>query len=429
MDNRGVNIDIVFRNGLKDYEVLPPSEAWDKIKPVIQKRQRPLIIFRAAAIIAVALSLSFLAYRWSKEFSAGQEENVQAQNTESATPFSSFDEVSPGAVESRGSPVLLSDASFPASHSDIIYPSENDLIVQNIENLSVSDVLPSREPSLSGNSENSLISNPVITSLETGKSDLPLEPGNITLSKPGRWSISALISPSYHNRMSEGNNEIMAQMMASEQPIISYSGGVALAYRINKRFSVQSGLYFSSIGQELSGISSYSGFGKFNNTKSDFSLITASGTIYTDNTDIFLNDNGSLKNESFDPVKEGLPFIDNSLRQTFNYLEMPVVVRYKVVDKTLDFNIIGGFSSNVLVSNNVSAGSSGNKTNIGGTDGLNKLTFSSSLGMGMEYNLSRNLSLNLEPTVRYYLNPFGAIPGMNIHPYSFGVFSGLSYRF
>jgi hypothetical protein len=49
--------------------------------------------------------------------------------------------------------------------------------------------------------------------------------------------------------------------------------------------------------------------------------------------------------------------------------------------------------------------------------------------MGMEYNLSDKLSLNLEPTFRYYLNPFSVTTGSFIHPYSFGIFSGVSYKF
>jgi hypothetical protein len=60
---------------------------------------------------------------------------------------------------------------------------------------------------------------------------------------------------------------------------------------------------------------------------------------------------------------------------------------------------------------------------------MNTIIFSSTLGMGMEYNFSGNLSLNLEPTFRYYINPFNNIPGMSIHPYTFGIFSGLSYKF
>ena len=71
----------------------------------------------------------------------------------------------------------------------------------------------------------------------------------------------------------------------------------------------------------------------------------------------------------------------------------------------------------------------GNKYPIGKTEGLNLMTLSSSLGMGMEYNFSNKLSLNLEPTFRYYLNPFNELAGSNIHPYSFGIFSGVSYKF
>jgi hypothetical protein len=99
------------------------------------------------------------------------------------------------------------------------------------------------------------------------------------------------------------------------------------------------------------------------------------------------------------------------------------------VDKVIDFNLIGGLSSNLLVGNSVSATSNTGKYQVGKTEGLNLITFSSSLGMGMEYSVSRNFSLNLEPTFRYYLNPFSEISGMRIHPYSFGIFSGLSYKF
>jgi hypothetical protein len=108
---------------------------------------------------------------------------------------------------------------------------------------------------------------------------------------------------------------------------------------------------------------------------------------------------------------------------------MPVIVKYKLIDKTVDFNLIGGLSYNLLVNNSVHAVIDGSKYNIGKTAGLNPFMVSSSLGMGMEYNLSEKISLNLEPTFRYYLNPFSNIQGAGAHPYSFGVFSGLSYKF
>ncbi len=39
-------------------------------------------------------------------------------------------------------------------------------------------------------------------------------------------------------------------MLTSEQSVVSYTGGVAFSYKLNKRFSIQSGLYlfFSRTG-------------------------------------------------------------------------------------------------------------------------------------------------------------------------------------
>jgi hypothetical protein len=226
--------------------------------------------------------------------------------------------------------------------------------------------------------------------------------------------------------------------MADEHSRLSYTGGVALSYKINKRFSIQSGLYYSSFGQELTGISTYGGFQKYDYTKGDhnFEVLTSSGTVYTNNTDVFLLDPVSpdkiitrYTNDVFDPAKANLQYLDNSLTQNFSYLELPLVLRYKIMDKAIDFNIIGGFASNLLVSNSVYATLNEGKYPVGKTEGMNLITFSSSVGMGMEYSLSKKLSLNLEPTLRYYLNPFNEISGIKIHPYSFGIFSGLSYKF
>jgi hypothetical protein len=223
-----------------------------------------------------------------------------------------------------------------------------------------------------------------------------------------------------------------------EHPQISYTGGVALAYKVNRRFSVQSGIYYSSIAQKIAGISAFSGFEKYDYTKGvrNFGIQTANGTIYTSNGDVFLMDDleqdriqTKYTNDVFDPLKAELEYVNSSLFQNFSYLELPVFIKYKVLDRTVDLNVIGGFSSNVLVNNSVYTPVNGGKYQIGNTDDLNNITFSSSLGMGMEYSVSGNLSLNLEPTFRYYLNPFSHLPGMKVHPYSFGIFSGLTYRF
>jgi hypothetical protein len=253
-----------------------------------------------------------------------------------------------------------------------------------------------------------------------------------------RWSISALATPTYYGTINTGSDALSKQIKASEQSIVSYIGGVALAYQLNKRFSIQSGLFYSSMGQEVSGINSFAGFQKYVNTKGgpNFEVVTSNGTIYTTNPDVFLlAENNSKRiitnynNDVFDPQKASLNYVNNTMKQTFSYLELPVFLRYKIIDRTIDFNLIGGLSYNLLIDNSVYTVIDGTKYAIGTTGGMNMFSISSSVGMGMEYKFSDKLSLNLEPTFRYYMNTFTTSSGSSFHPYAFGIFSGLSYKF
>jgi hypothetical protein len=440
MVDKGANIDIVFRNGLKDYEVLPPADVWDKIRPAVRKSQRPVIILRAAAMIAVIISLSFLAYKWSTNLSVSLGNSSFAINPESENPGA----LVPANVIYRSAAttfIARQEQQKPVSDAgtgipiQTAYGSQLSPVLNNIE----PENGPSfRETSLRNKNgmlpldNNNTWQNTTPSFLPEVVSELPEKTGS------NRWTIAALVSPTYYSGFNSEHNAFTSMLVSKEQPIVSYTGGVAFAYKINKRFSVQSGLYYSSLGNELSGISSFSGFEIYDKTKGDhnFEVLTTNGTVYTSNSDIFLIDKISAARIStrytsdvFDPAKANLQYLDNSLTQNFSYLELPFFLKYKLVDKTLGFNLIGGLSSNFLVNNAVYSSLNGGKYLVGKTEGVSNITFSSSLGMGMEYSLGKNLSLNLEPTFRYYLNPFTGTDGLRVHPYSFGIFSGLSYKF
>lgn len=441
MVNKGANIDLLFRNGLKDYEVLPPVEAWNNIFPVIRKKQKPVILLRNAALIAVLLSMTFLAYRWSREVSSSIQNPVLASNEESAqvpnktlkTGNKSRTTVAGNLNREINQNELNSDQSVVTEFSDAtnIEPSDLDLITEDIylsnkSNLRIPTFIKA-VPRFSYNTDN----------INSGTESLNKPDYEVQKEKIDRWSVTAMASPTYYLRPGLSSTEIANQISSSEQSKISYSGGVSFAYKISKKLSIQSGLYYSSIGNEVDGINSFAGFRPYDYTKGDhnFEVLTSSGRIYTENADVFLLDNSGDRvltrytNDIFDPTKANLSYINNSLFQNFSYLEMPVILRYKLIDKSIDFNLIGGLSYNLLVNNTVNTIVDGSKYNIGKTAGLNTFMVSSSMGMGIEYSLSEKFSLNLEPTFRYYLNPFGEIPGLKTHPYSFGVFSGLSYKF
>jgi hypothetical protein len=433
MDDRGANIDLLFRNGLKDYEVLPPQEVWDVVRPAIKTR-RSMVILRAAALLTALVSISFIAYMLSRtsviapgneisEFIIGITDPVRVPSIENVT------EQQDAGMIALAVPVVSTPEEQVSSISRedaILFPE-----VANTDGL----YIPVRGRSMS---QLGIISS-TKNSMEVPEVSVPEFYPETQQPAKERWSVSAMASPTYYSRMGSGSDELINQIMSSEQPVLTYSGGFALSYKISKRFSIQTGFYYASAGKEIEGVNSFSGFDKYLDSKGshNFAVLTSSGPVFTSNADVFLLADGSrermLSNnytiDVFDPKKASLRYIDNSIIQSFSYLQMPVMLRYKFIDKTLDFNLVGGLSSDLLIGNTAFAREGSDKIPIGTTKGLNSLIFSSSLGMGMEYNFSGKISLNFEPTLRYFLSPFGNSAGQQIHPYSFGVFSGFSFRF
>jgi hypothetical protein len=279
MDDRDINIDIVFRNGLKDYEVLPPNDVWDNIQPAIRKNKRPLVILRAAAMFAVMIALSFLAYRYSREIPSGLKGPVMALNPESFAPENDAVIKTLPAREISQNQILTPD--IPYQENKLVVPVTTDNIASPEEGIvKTAEIDKMAEEQ---NDPPALIALDYKTDdyIDFSKANTLEVPENTGRKIPDRWSISALISPTYQSRFTSGENEAVTQAMASEQPIMSYSGGLALSYKVNKRFSIQSGLYYSNIGKELTGIAAYSGFSDHFYTKGspNFVITTSNGNV------------------------------------------------------------------------------------------------------------------------------------------------------
>ncbi|MDZ7635409.1 MAG: hypothetical protein U5L72_13670 [Bacteroidales bacterium] len=71
MFEREPNIDIVFRNGLKNMEVLPPADVWDNIPPMPVRRSPLRIITRIAAGVAALVSLALMASWYMRSNNTG----------------------------------------------------------------------------------------------------------------------------------------------------------------------------------------------------------------------------------------------------------------------------------------------------------------------------------------------------------------------
>lgn len=434
MADKQANIDLVFRNGLREYEVLPPPEVWNSIRPSIRKKYYPYTLLRVAALAIILVSVSILAHQLTRQtsttFDAGflafdQESSRQEVVTGDASPYVPVPDSGSRTSPSQGM------AGQPFSTVESVTPIPAARIID-----AGIPVLNEYKEDSPGSLTSMLIRQPEpAISFDYNPSQVPAPAP--AAEKINRWSVTAMASPTYQSALAQGSGDMAREILSSEQTNFSYTGGLSFSYRISDKFSIQSGLYYSSLGQEVGGISAFGGFGDYIYSKGDhnFEVMTSSGLVYTDNADVFLFDgvggrvHSRYNDDSFDPSKASLQYLNSSIHQNFSYLEMPVFLRYKVVDGTVGFNLIGGFSYNMLVNNSVYAVYDGDKYRVGKTEGVSNFMLSSSLGMGLEYTVTKKLSLNLEPTFRYYLNPFSTLPGLKNHPYSIGVFSGLSYRF
>ncbi len=442
MNEKEANIDLLFRNGLRDYEVLPPAGVCNDILSAVKIKSRPYVFLRIAAAVTVLAALSFLTYQWSRQVLVESSAPVVAFNVPVSSPVISLPVGNAQNLQeikqSNGKSLtgILAEAENNVPFTEQVNAISNDYPDQ------IKNYRESMNLAFTGKGPSDRLILPYRNTYQENSvkityPEFQYSPENIIVKPAKRWSIAAMASPTYYSSFNSGSDALSKQLTSSEQPLVSYSGGIAFSYKISKRFSIQSGLYYSSLGQKIDGINSFSGFQQYQFTKGgpNFEVLTANGTVYTNNPDVYLSSQGTNRvitaysNDVFDPKKASLEPVSTSMDQNFSYLELPVVLKFKLIDKTIGINLIGGLSYNLLVNNSVYTTVDGSKYSIGKTEGLNPLTLSSSLGMGMEYNLSSKISLNLEPTFRYYLSPFSDATGSFIHPYSFGIFSGLMYKF
>ena len=442
MSGKKEHIDVVFRNGLSNYEEKPEIDLWNDIAKSINSERRVSPVFwRVAATVASFVLIGALAFRMGvNSVNKIAVDSIQQPSTETEMVVNEPESVLLAVVEDNNTNSVAPEAKEPIKI----------IVVSNV----VEEIIPNTEDVAEPSSPVKFESKSVILNNDLKLDDkvlyltdqktytieelnqlayqMELENSSDDKSKKNRWSIAALASPTYYSGNS--SNSSIVKNSSGEESVVSYRGGVTFAYKVNNKISVQSGVYYSSVGQRINDVLAYSGFVGHHGTKGEpvFVVSTSDGSINIDN-DIYVTANDDRISsmysvDNFDPQKAHLPLIGNSLRQTFRYLEVPFALKYKIYDKTIALNLIGGLSSNVRIGNKVFVGSGLNRQNVGKTTDMNNFILSSTVGMGVEYNISENLALNLEPTVHYYLTPLNQ-SASRINPYMFGLFSGLSYKF
>ena len=235
--------------------------------------------------------------------------------------------------------------------------------------------------------------------------------------KLNRWNISPNVAPVYFNTLGKGSSIDGQFVNNTKEGDVNMSYGLGGSYAINKKLKIRAGVNKVELGYNTNNVIAFNGVNSRNSGPENIK--------FNDSTTIFMSA------ESFDFTSS--PEILNtnvkgSLEQRLGFIEVPLEVEYNLIDKKIGLNVIGGFSTLFLTKNEIYSNLEGNRTKIGEATNINSTSYSANLGLGVNYNVSEKIKVNLEPMFKYQMNTFNNSSG-DFKPYFIGVYTGLSYKF
>ncbi|WP_432412218.1 hypothetical protein [Rasiella sp. SM2506] len=239
-----------------------------------------------------------------------------------------------------------------------------------------------------------------------------------------RWAVSPNVGPVYYSSLSGGSSIDPMFSDNSQSGNVNLSYGVAVDYNINKKLSIRSGV--SNVN-----LSYATGDVQVATAPVAFAL---KNVAYSTNRSIITTvvDKGSipptLGNNGLDNIVPKSTGGNAEISQQLQYYEVPLELKYAIVNKKFGVNIIGGMSTLFLGNNDIVVNDGEFRTVLGEANNLNSISFTSNIGLGFNYQLSKKFRFNIEPMFKYQLNPY-TDSNVDFKPYYLGVYSGLSFKF
>lgn len=239
----------------------------------------------------------------------------------------------------------------------------------------------------------------------------------------GNWVVSPNVSPIYYNSLNGGNAIDSKFNNNKSEGEISMAYGVNFAYAISDKVKVRSGISKVKVGYNINDVA----FSPMINART-LSSIKPSQT----NKDVEVVSSNrksvasSIPNQVF--AVESRSYASGSLHQEMGFIEVPLEIEYALLDQKFGINLIGGASTLFLNDNTIFINSERGETDLGEANNLNNVSFTTNIGVGLDYQLTQQFKINLEPTFKYQLNAFSR-DSNGFKPYYFGVYTGLSFNF
>jgi hypothetical protein len=240
--------------------------------------------------------------------------------------------------------------------------------------------------------------------------------------KLNRWNISPNVAPVYFNSLGKGSS-IDAQFVDnSKSSEINMSYGVGGSYALNDRLKVRAGINKVQMGYDTNNVIAFRSIDSISNARGKLKNVSMNNSAQNMT---FISAESLNRNNTPEIINSKL---QGSLTQRFGFIEVPLEVEYALINNKLGVNVIGGFSTLIVDKNDIYSVIDGTETRIGEANNINNLSYSANFGLGVNYNISEKIKINVEPTFKYQINTFNNSSG-DFQPYFIGVYTGLSYKF
>ena len=445
----GNNIDETFRNGLDKLEVEPSADVWKGIDSRLNHKgkKRSLVVIwgmvGAASVIAV-LMVSILLFQPgnSVDLSTAIAKNDTDQ-TDTQTSIKNNDNK---LLDSDGEIDLVEntgdeDARLVVDEKSAVM-ANNELLLEKSNNEGVTSIYEKNNKEeqlhlLEGKGIINIANNTNVSAVTlkgtVKKEYYPLYTYDDTYNTKKEYQVllSGGLSSAYNYRHTSGA-PVRSYDNYSESGFNSMGGGINVRIETSKRWSVETGVVYAQVGQEISRSANYQSDLMYGDA-----LIRTSVELPRTYTNSLGNirfsnssqaPNASLGYESVNAIYDASMLSEgDGIRQSLEYIEVPLMARYKLLDGIAIVSLAGGFSSNILVGNTAYMLDGNSKMDIGETEGIKPVSWSSSLGLGFEVPVSKMIRIGVEPRFKYYLESISEVSDYNFQPYSFSVFGGITF--
>jgi hypothetical protein len=442
------NIDEIVKGLLLNKEVKAPADSWDKLSMSLDTRpKKGLILFNksweiaAAFIIGILISSIFIFYP-KKETKQPIANNTTIADTiskkintaikeEKPTEDKEFEKITEVFTNTN---TIKKREKITEPKQKINYtppPKREQLAFERLDIILFNKHF--NTPSIISKYANSQLT-PKESSWQATMADELLANAvekNNSINKYNEWKIGLAYSSTYASTNTSPTQEYILSPNTSrsqKQNVVekrnpTFTIGINIAYVLNKRFSIQSGVYYQKQQNEIQNSS-------FINTESDMEASffkSKSGNIkINNNREIF--DKSGVNNLLNSDNNFATAKVNSNLYQNFSFLEIPLILSYKLIDAKYSISLQTGIHTGFVVDNSVYL-KNFDTDKIGTTENINSVIFRSVFGLSFEYPLSKRFYFNFSPSYKYQLNNLNNTSIENSKYNFIDIKTGISFKF